>query len=102
MIKQMNNRHLFIVLTLLIAIGLVLAFTKGQISQTVFFQDDYNTTIGGPFEASNSTSRYALTEAIVKYKSLTFNPKEAKFSSPDVVDYQGKFFSIFTYTRICN
>ena len=96
MIRKIKFKYIFVLLTLLLSIGLILAFTRGYAGSSVFFQNDYNTQVGGPFEASNSTSRYALTESISKYKTFIFNKDEAKFSSPDVTEYGGKFFSTFT------
>lgn len=60
------------------------------------FQTDRSTSLGSPFELSNSTARFALTESIVKYHSLFLNYTLAKFSAPDVVTYKGKYTSIFT------
>lgn len=57
---------------------------------------DQKSDVGGPFETSNSRSRYALTEAIVENNSITFNQKQAQFAAPDLVGYNGKLFSVFT------
>lgn len=89
-------KYIFVLITILLSTVLLLSFTKGYISGSAVFQNDYNTQVGGPFEASNSTSRYALTESIAKYKTFIFNKDQAKFSSPDVSEYNGKFFSTFT------
>lgn len=51
--------------------------------------------IGGPYESSGSTSRYALTEMIVKFGRIDFDLETAKFASPDVAGTV-KFFSLFT------
>src|SRR3989344_565006 len=51
--------------------------------------------LGGPFESSGSTSRYALTAAIVEDHTLYFSPDRAKFASPDVAKLHGHYFSLF-------
>ncbi len=91
-----NFKYIFILITLILTAAYMLFFTKGYAGSTVIFQNDYNTQVLGPFEASNSTSRYALTEAIAKHKTFIFNETQARFSSPDVSEYNGKFFSTFT------
>ncbi len=65
-------------------------------NDTLNFQLGYDKTIGGPFESSGSTSRYALTEAFVKFNTLFFNTQQSQFAAPDVSEYKGKYFSIFT------
>lgn len=60
------------------------------------FQYNLDTKIGGPFESSGSTSRYALTKSIVEDKSLLFDTDLAKFASPDVVGINGKYTTLFT------
>lgn len=81
---------------LLISFVLLLLLVKGDAGDSFYFQKEYSTRILGPFELSNSTSRYALTEAIVENNTFLFDETLAKFSSPDVVEYKNKFFSIFT------
>lgn len=55
-----------------------------------------NTGIGTPFEATNTSSRFALTEAIVENQSFELTEAQARFSAPDLIYVNGKFFSIFT------
>jgi len=83
---------------LAVLLGILLTgFIKGDtIGSHLVYQHDYSRIVGGPFEASNSTSRYALTKAIVDDKTFSLNLDLAKFASPDVVYYDGKFTSIFT------
>lgn len=71
---------------------------KGRVDKldNFYYQQQKDTSVGSPFESSNSNARYALTEAIVKDKSFLLSPDLAKFASPDVVQYKGKFISIFT------
>src|SRR5579883_1248423 len=71
-------------------------FIKGQVGNPIYYQNELNTQVGGPFEVSNSTSRYALTEAIVTKHTFFLTPELARFSAPDVSYYNGKFFSLFT------
>lgn len=81
----------------ILALGLLLLVVRGKQSNgNVYFQDAYDTAVGGPFEGSNSTSRYALTQAIVDDYSYYFDDSKARFASPDLVFYKNKYFSIFT------
>jgi len=91
----MFKRILYISFFLVIVILLALAI-KGNRGNPISYQSGYNTQVGGPFESSNSTARYALVEAIVKGKTLTLTEQQARFASPDVSAKDGKFFSIFT------
>ncbi len=59
-------------------------------------QASRSSAIGSPFEATNTSSRYALTEAIVENGSLELNEKQARFSAPDLIYVNNKFYSIFT------
>ena len=52
--------------------------------------------VGGPFESSNSASRFALVEALAERGSFVFNLDEARMAAPDMVQLDGKFFTIFT------
>ncbi len=80
-----------------ISIGLILAIFKGRVvGGKLDYQSSFSTEVGGPYELSNSTARYALTQAIVEKKTFFLDEKSARFAAPDVVDYQGKFLSIFT------
>ena len=85
------------ILIMLITIALLAIVIHGQKGNPIYYQSEHNTQIGGPFEASNSTSRYALTEAIIKNGTFLLNPSLAKFSSPDVIiNRKGDYISIFT------
>lgn len=83
---------------ILVVVFVCLTLVKGKynIEGKLDYQSKYNTTITGPFEASNSTSRYVLTESIAKFGAFNFNEDQAKFASPDLTFYNGKYFSIFT------
>ncbi|MBP7832484.1 MAG: glycosyltransferase family 39 protein [Candidatus Levybacteria bacterium] len=75
----------------------LLAFSiRGNVGNPIYYQSERDTRVGGPFESTNSNARYALTESIVKYGTVFLNPDLAQFSSPDVVEFKGKYFSIFT------
>src|SRR5258706_6794695 len=76
---------------------LLILSVKGNIKDgTLMFQNDRNTSVGGPYESTNSTSRYALTQSIVNNGAFSFTNDLAVFASPDLVQYKGKYFSIFT------
>ncbi|OGG11395.1 hypothetical protein A2Z00_00490 [Candidatus Gottesmanbacteria bacterium RBG_13_45_10] len=60
------------------------------------YQQSTEGNLTGPFESSGSNSRYALVEAIVKSKTFFFNNAQAGLAAPDLVLYNGKYFSIFT------
>ena len=51
--------------------------------------------VGGPLESSGSTSRYALTEAIVEDGSVVLNQEQYEFAKPDVSLKDGKAFTVF-------
>lgn len=89
----------FVVLILsILLIGLMVKGDKSPNSKAgpIYYQTQMDTKVGGPFEASNSNSRYALVQALVNTHTFFLNTNEAKFASPDVVDFKGKFISIFT------
>jgi len=71
---------------------------KGEKGNPIYHQSQEarDINVGGPFESSGSTSRYALTEAIVEDGTFFFSKEQARFSAPDMVEYNGRFFSIFT------
>ena len=71
---------------------------KGEKGDPIYHQsqETRDINVGGPFESSGSTSRYALTEAIVEDNTFFFSKERARFSAPDMVEYNGKFFSIFS------
>lgn len=85
-----------IILIIILSLGLLGMFIKGDKGNPIYFQKEYNTRVGGPYEGSNSTSRYALTISIVKNHSLLLTKDLALFASPDVSYYKGKFFTLFT------
>lgn len=80
-----------------IAVIILMAFVvKGKEGDPVYYQKELDASVTGPFESSNTTSRYALVQSIVENNSLFFNLEQAKFSAPDLVRYHDKFFTIFT------
>ena len=97
-----NMRKNIKILSLLSFFGLtillILAGIKGKVGETLLYQssDIKNIEISGPFESSGSTSRYALTEAIVENNTIILNEQQAKFAAPDVAKYKGKYFTLFT------
>ena len=94
--KTIRNLILFFYLGLVIL--LILAGVKGKAGGTLINQtyDAMNIEVTGPFESSGSTSRYVLTEAIVEDRTITLNEERARLASPDVVEYQGKYLTLFT------
>lgn len=95
MYKRLKRVLLSIIICFLV-VGLLLFGVKARPSDLNFYNQNKNTEVGGPFEASNSTSRYALVESLVKTHSFFFDATQTSFSAPDVVIYHGKAFSIFT------
>jgi uncharacterized membrane protein len=87
-----STTGLIILLTTILLMG---AF-KGQVGDPIAFQYSYQTGVGSPFEGTNSTSRYALTQAIVDNGRFYFDEAQARFSSPDTSFYNDKYFSLFT------
>src|SRR3989304_7035015 len=86
-----------ITLIIFIFIVLLLGFAvKGDKGDPIYYQTEKKTNVGSPFESTNTNSRYALVEAIADYGIFFFTDEQAKFSSPDLVLYNGKYFSIFT------
>lgn len=82
---------------LIISVVLLLSYTRGDLKNgKLQYQSGINTKSGGPFELSNTTGRYVLTEAIVNRGTLFLTEDEAKASAPDVVSFKGHYFSIFT------
>jgi hypothetical protein len=96
-IAVINLMNFFImsVFMIIVAVLLMGAF-KGQAGDPINFQNSYQTGVGTPFEGTNSTSRYALTQAIVDNGKFYFDENQARFSSPDTSFYNGKYFSLFT------
>ena len=88
-------RLINILLVAVIALFTLLLCVKGAAGKPIYFQTEKSTVVGGPFESSNNTSRYALTESLAERGTVFFNTDEAKFASPDLVRHNGKFFSIF-------
>ncbi len=69
---------------------------KGEPGNPLYFQTELDTKMSGPFESSGTGSRYALTKSIVESNSFFFNEELAKFASPDLIVYQGKYSTLFT------
>ncbi len=94
--KKNLLKIIFISLIGILLLTLLSVGIKGQANKPYYYQDSKNKEVGGPFEASNSTSRYALVESLVNNHTFLFDAKQTSFSAPDVVIYKGKAFSIFT------
>ncbi len=94
MIKRIFCLIFFVSLVLLL--GLAVKGDKSATGTGIAYQTGHNTQVSGPYEASNSTSRYALTEALVDNHTIFLNDELAAFASPDLVQFNGKYFTIFT------
>ena len=90
----MYKKLLFFIISI-VCIALVALVSKGNRGEPIAYQSSHDTRVGGPFESSNSTARYALTEAIVEDGVLYLDRDRAKFASPDVVETKDKFYSVF-------
>jgi hypothetical protein len=88
-------RTLAFITIFILGVLILLGGVRGKGGSPLAYQTDHNTELGGPFEVSGSTSRYALTESMVKDKSFFLSQELAKFSSPDVTYFNGKFLTIF-------
>ncbi len=75
---------------------IILLSIKGKPGNPLHYQHDNDKELAGPFELSNSTARFALTETIAKNHSFFLPHDLAKFASPDIAQHNGKFISIFT------
>ncbi len=84
-------RFLFFLVCVVMLIGAI----KGGSGNPIPYQKEKNIDVGGPFEASNSNARYALTEAIVTQNTFFFDDDLARFSAPDLVHFGNRYFSIF-------
>lgn len=90
---------LLVVLMLLISGVVLVGVTRGKVVDGRLYHqraDERDTLMGGPFESSGSTARYAVTEAWVEEGTFMFNQDRAEFASPDVAGGDGKYFSLFT------
>ncbi|QQS39489.1 hypothetical protein IPM62_02660 [Candidatus Woesebacteria bacterium] len=86
-------------LFIIVIVFLLTINVKGKREDNLLLYQDTkskSTAVGTPFESSGSTSRFALTEAIVEDSTFMLNTERAGFASPDVTNYKGKYFSIFT------
>lgn len=86
----------FIALTILVTVFLLAVTIKGNVGSPISFQKERDSRVTGPFESTNSSSRYALIQAMVDNNTYFFTDELAKFSAPDITYYNGKYFSIFT------
>lgn len=87
------------ILTVVGLLTIVVLTTKGLVDTfdaNGEVENNLSTAVGSPFEASNTTSRYALTQAIVEDKRFALSLDQARFAAPDMIDYNDKFYTIFT------
>ena len=85
-------------LVVIAVVAFVLLFLNMKVHPKGFpyYQTSRDRHVGGPFESSGSTSRYALVESIVNRGRVDFDFKTASFASPDVAGGNGKYYSLFT------
>lgn len=88
--------YVLLIASLLLMTTLAVKGQKGSGNDVLSFQKEYDTSVSGPFESSNSSARYALVQAIADQHSFFLTESGAKFGSPDIGAYQGKFTSLFT------
>lgn len=88
----------FLLTTVLIFFTIIIMMfsVRGKFDGTIQYQSGLSTVVGGPYEASNSTSRYALVKSIADDHSFFLSDELASFASPDLVHYNDKYFTIFT------
>ncbi|HZZ98684.1 MAG TPA: hypothetical protein VFG51_02000 [Candidatus Saccharimonadia bacterium] len=83
-----------------VSLLLLALFMKGKplagAGSPLDYQYNNNGSVTGPFESSNSASRYMLAMAIFREHSFNLTQDEARFAAPDLVYHDGKFQSIFT------
>lgn len=79
---------------LIIAVLLSVALKTNNLEEPLKL--NRSTMVMGPFESSNTTSRFALVESIVKQSTFFFDLDLARFAVPDVVENNGKFYTSFT------
>lgn len=90
-------KNIFLITLTIFLTTIILALTiRGNVGNPIAYQSDMTSQVGNPFEASNSTSRYTLTQAIADNGTYILSETQAKFASPDVVKYKEKYISIFT------
>lgn len=90
-------KKLLVALPIFLLLSILIIFSiKGDVGNPLAFQEGFDTRLGGPYESSGSNSRYALIKSIIEDKSFFLNTELAKFASPDLVSYNGKFTTLFT------
>lgn len=91
----MKSIYFKLIVTGFLILGLSLTL-KGNLDNPRIYETDLLQDMGGPFESSNSNSRYALVKSLAEDKSFFLNQNLARFSSPDVSRKNGKYFTTFT------
>lgn len=84
------------IVIIFISLLLLTVTIRGRSVDLVNNQSSKDTSPGGPYEGSNNTSRYALTEAIVNNRTFFLTPEQARFGAPDVAQLYGRYFTVFT------
>ncbi len=90
------TKYILIIGVALISFTVLFVNMKVHPQGVPYYQVSLNRHVGGPFESSGSTSRYALVESIMKRGKFDIDLPTASFASPDVAGADGKYFSLFT------
>lgn len=90
------KKILLLILSIFTAAIFLAAATRGNIGNPIYYQTEKDTRVGSPYETTNSTSRFALTEAIATNGTFYLDADQARFAAPDVTELNGKYLSIFT------
>ncbi|MFA9288653.1 MAG: hypothetical protein ACEQSA_02125 [Weeksellaceae bacterium] len=89
-------RNLFAVLFVLAFAVVALVLNMKVHPQGVpYYQVVQDRHVGGPFESSGSTSRYALVQALAENGTFYFDKTLASFASPDVGGSDRRYYTIF-------
>lgn len=95
----MSSMNIRLFIALIVTAILMIPVTRGQTGESPSIVEQrvsQLTGVGGAFELTNTTSRYLLTESIVKNHSVFFTKEQAELAAPDMVNFNGKYFSVFT------
>lgn len=98
--KKMTFKPFIIFFVLVLCLATLVATFRGRPGTegrllSYQTQDDWVTIVTGPFESSNTNSRYALVDAIVNKGTFNLTLKQAGFAVPDAVYVNERFASIF-------
>ncbi len=93
--RTMSLRKYAVAAAFVVAALLLVLSVKGQPGKPLHFQYDLDPATGGPFESSNSRSRYALVESLVDNHTVYLSPKLKLFADPDINKRDNRYISVF-------